>query len=77
MVLDGSRFSEGGEKKFYLLPNQSPRSSFEKVFLFDQIAFAVDKKNNLWVLGGKLGAASDEIFPMDLGSQTFQLPKKT
>ena len=60
-----------------MLGNQTSKTSFEKCFLFDKIAFAVDKKGKLWVLGGKLAVQDDAIFPRDLGSDFFEGPTRT
>ena len=65
------------EDKFYLLANQNANTSFERVFLFDQVAFAVDSNGNLWVLGGKLAYANEEIFSMEYGLDMYEAPQKT
>jgi len=56
---------------------QTNSSSFEKLFLFDTVAFAVDRKGKLWILGGKMAVQDQEIFPKNLGFDHFNTPTKT
>ena len=41
-----------GLNKFYPISNQTGLISFEEVFLFKQVSFAIDRKHQLWILGG-------------------------
>ena len=76
-VLCESGRREGDEDKFYLLANQNARTSFDKVFLFDKVAFAVNKTGNLYILGGKLAFENEDIFPKEFGCNMFEGPQRT
>lgn len=41
------------------------------------MAFAVDKKGNLWILGGKMAFNDESIFPKNFGYDYFNTPTKT
>ena len=57
--------------EFKLVQKQTARTSFPKVFLFQNVAFATDQTARLWVIGGKLPVNDEEIFPRDLDSECF------
>ncbi len=46
--------------------------------MFDDVAFACDKKGKLWVLGGWLATKDESVFPMNFGeTDFFHKPTKT
>jgi len=63
--------------EFKLVRGQTLRTSFDKVFLFRSVSFAVDRSGLLWVLGGKLAVQDQKIFPMDMSDSFFRQPTKS
>lgn len=62
---------------FFPVIGQTEESSFEKVFLFEEVAFAVEKDGELVVIGGSLVYPDRSIFPISLGYEHFSIPTRT